>query len=201
MTTKNLLAICIFSLLTVNLTYARWPSVDPKAENYYPQSPYAFAGNNPVKFVDPNGMDIYRYDDKTGEMILAKQTDDNFDQIGKFKYDKKTDTYTLQTNKKGEAKTRMDNIEKGILSDGMNFMTNDKSWSVGAEGQPTVAGFQDFAIGFAEMINKEVSGYYLSSPQTPNTVSTIYMGRHINNTATESRKGNLWGGAFTWGAI
>ncbi len=59
------------------------------AENYYPQSPYAFCGNNPVKFVDPNGMDIYRYNDKTGEMILAKQTDDNFDQIGKFKYDKK----------------------------------------------------------------------------------------------------------------
>ncbi len=87
----------------------------------------------------------------------------------------------------------MDNIEKGILSDGMNFMTNDNSWSVGAEGQPTVAGFQDFAIGFAEMINKEVSGYYLNSPQMPNTVSTIYMGRHINNTATESRKGNLWG--------
>ena len=87
----------------------------------------------------------------------------------------------------------MDNIEKGILSDGMNLKTNDNSWSIGGEGQPTVEGFQDFAIGFAEMIHKEVSGYYLSNPQTPDVVSTIYMGRHINNTATESRKGRLWG--------
>ncbi len=57
MKTKNLTAICIFSLLTVNLTYARWPSVDPKAENYYPQNPYAFCNNNPIKYVDRDGRD------------------------------------------------------------------------------------------------------------------------------------------------
>ncbi len=145
--------------------------------------------NNPVRYVDPNGMDVYRYDDKTGEMILHQETNDNFDQIGRFKYDKKTDTYTLRTNRKGEARTRMDNVEKGILSDGMNFMTNDNMWSVGGAGQPTVEGFQNFAIGFAEMINKEVSGYYMNQPGTPDVVSDIYMGRHINNTATMSKKG------------
>lgn len=52
---KNLLSICIFSLLTVNLTYARWPQPDPKAENYYPQSPYAFSSNNPINRVDKDG--------------------------------------------------------------------------------------------------------------------------------------------------
>lgn len=174
--------ICIASLFSVDLTYA-----------YHPVSPYAFCNGNPIRYVDPNGMDVYRYDDKTGEMILFEKTEDNFDRIGKFKYDKKTDTYTLKTNKQGEARTRMDNIEKGILSDGMNFMVNDNSWAVGEKGQPTVAGFQDFAVGFAEMINKEVSGYYLSNPQAPNTVNTIYMGRHVNNTATKSHKGSLWG--------
>jgi hypothetical protein len=138
-------------------------------------------------------MDVYRYDDESGAMILHKRTNDNFDQIGRFKYDKKTDTYTLRTNRKGEARTRMDNIEKGILSDGMNFKTNDNSWSVGGEGQPTVEGFQNFAVEFAEMINKEVSGYYLSNPSTPNIVNTIYMGRHINNDETTSYKGNVWG--------
>ena len=34
----------------------RWHSVDPMAEDYYPLSPYHFAGNNPIKFVDLNGM-------------------------------------------------------------------------------------------------------------------------------------------------
>jgi len=72
----------------------------------------------------------------------------------------------------------------------MNFKTNDNMWAVGSSGQPTVEGFQNFAIGFAEMINKEVSGYYLSQPGSPNVVSDIYMGRHINNTATSSYKGN-----------
>lgn len=99
--------------------------IDPHAEKYNSISPYVFCMNNPIKYIDPNGRDVYRFDDKTGEMILYQQTNDDFDQIGRFKYDKKTDTYKLKTNKNGEARTRIDNIEKGILSDGMNFKTND----------------------------------------------------------------------------
>ncbi len=34
----------------------RWHSVDPMAESYYSQSPYHFSGNNPLKFLDQNGM-------------------------------------------------------------------------------------------------------------------------------------------------
>ena len=165
-----------------------WLTQDPKAEKYYPVSPYAYANNNPVRYVDPSGMDVYRYDDKTGAMILAKQTNDSFDQIGKFQYDKKRDIYTLKTNSKGEARTRMDNIEKGILRDGMNFMTNDNMWAIGDEGQLTVDGFQNFVVGFADMIGKEVAGFYFSR-QGKNDVNYIYMGRHINNTQTESKTG------------
>ena len=69
MKTKNLtLAIWIIALFSVDLAYA-----------YHPVSPYAYSNGNPIKYVDPNGMDVYRYDDKTGEMILFQKTDDNFD--------------------------------------------------------------------------------------------------------------------------
>ena len=37
-------------------------SIDPLCEKYYSISPYAYCFNNPVKFVDPNGMWIQYYD-------------------------------------------------------------------------------------------------------------------------------------------
>lgn len=35
----------------------RFTTVDPHAERYYSMSPYAYCGNNPINFIDPNGMD------------------------------------------------------------------------------------------------------------------------------------------------
>jgi RHS repeat-associated protein len=37
----------------------RFTSVDPLAEKYYSISPYAYCKGNPVKFIDPNGMDWF----------------------------------------------------------------------------------------------------------------------------------------------
>ena len=35
----------------------RFTTVDPHSENYYSWSPYVYVGNNPMRFVDPNGKD------------------------------------------------------------------------------------------------------------------------------------------------
>ena len=43
----------------------RTTTMDPLAEKYYPTSPYAWCGNNPVRFVDPDGMDWYMDEDST----------------------------------------------------------------------------------------------------------------------------------------
>ncbi|MBO5877153.1 MAG: RHS repeat-associated core domain-containing protein [Bacteroidales bacterium] len=45
-------------------TLHRWMTPDPLSEKYYGVSPYAFCNNNPVNFVDPDGMDWYSYQTK-----------------------------------------------------------------------------------------------------------------------------------------
>lgn len=39
----------------------RWDRIDSLCEKYYGVSPYAYCENNPVKFVDPDGMSIYLF--------------------------------------------------------------------------------------------------------------------------------------------
>lgn len=36
----------------------RWMNIDPLAETYYSVSPYVYCANNPVRYIDPNGMEI-----------------------------------------------------------------------------------------------------------------------------------------------
>lgn len=163
-------------------------SIDCHCEKYPWISPYVYCFNNPVMFIDPDGRDVYRYDDKTGDFILAIKNDDDFDQVGKFSYDKDTDTYTLKTTRRGNAKTRIDNIEKGILSDGINFMSNDNVINVGGEGQASLGGVENFIMDLSGMVGKEIGGYYLSDKGTDN-INHVYMNRYINNKRDEAKGG------------
>lgn len=43
----------------------RFTTMDPLCEKYYHLSPYIYCGNNPVNYVDPNGMDWYQDKDGT----------------------------------------------------------------------------------------------------------------------------------------
>lgn len=47
----------------------KWLSLDPKTGQYVPNSPYSFAINNPVYFIDDNGMEIV--DPATGEVVTV----------------------------------------------------------------------------------------------------------------------------------
>ena len=40
-------------------TLARWTTPDPLGDSYLPYSPYHFSGNNPVNYIDWNGMDYW----------------------------------------------------------------------------------------------------------------------------------------------
>ena len=49
--------------------FGRWNGVDAKAEEYYSQSTYHFSGNNPLRFLDLNGMNYGDFIDEDGNKI------------------------------------------------------------------------------------------------------------------------------------
>jgi hypothetical protein len=142
--------------------------------------------NNPVRYIDPFGLDIYRYDKKTGDLEMFKETDDDYDQIAKFKYNKETKKYELKTNKNGKVKTHIDKIEKGILHDGINFMNNDNIFAVGGEGQPSQAGVEKFVYELSEMVGKEIGGAYFSQDGSSNATH-ISVGKYKDNRYDETK--------------
>jgi len=96
----------------------RWTTMDPLAERYYSISPYVYCAGNPVNLVDKWGRSVYRFDHVTGTVHLFEENDDEYDEIRKFKYNRKTGEYTPSGLIIGR-------IEKGILQDGMNFNTDN----------------------------------------------------------------------------
>ena len=55
----------------------RWISQDPLAEKYYLHSPYLFCAGNPMRFVDPEGEDIWTIN-SNGQIIWKEQNDRHY---------------------------------------------------------------------------------------------------------------------------
>ena len=88
---------------------------------------------------------------------------------------------TLKTRKNGEVRTAINKIEKGILSDGINFKTQDQIIKVGGVNQPTIQGVEKFVLSFSNYVNKELSGFYLTN-KGEDKISNVYISKYAMNT-------------------
>jgi len=120
----------------------RWMNIDPLADHskQFGFSPYAYAANNPIFYVDPTGMLFDDYGlDQEGNIELIKETDDTTDTLysvtrgedGELVKDKNGEVVRNDTNGDGEvADEDSVTVEKGILN---NKKTNSVKGSDGKE--------------------------------------------------------------------
>ena len=169
-----------------NPKWSIWLSVDPLSERYPAWSPYAYVLHNPVNAIDPNGLTDYKINRDTGELNVVenKHIHDKTDRILKT-YSRKSKRNEVKYKKNGEAKVAFGGIEKGILSEGMNFLENDNVIEVGGKGQATENGVKSFTLQLSEYIGKEIKGFSYSSDGSGN-ITDMLLGKYKKNDRTHS---------------
>ncbi len=68
-------------------TGVHWTTPDLMAESYYAWSPYNYALNNPISFIDPNGMYVDNYDIYSNGNIVKYETNDKSNTYAYIKED------------------------------------------------------------------------------------------------------------------
>jgi RHS repeat-associated protein len=142
-----------FSARMMNGEIPIFTTQDPLAEKYYSISPYAYCANNPLRYVDPNGMDWYEFQDEDGNTRAmwrrsqeAEYTDDDgnvWNNIGEnylYVNGDKATLFQQHTNDDGELYLRSssynlaDETESGNLLSIMGDLLSNSSGIAGTVG-------------------------------------------------------------------
>ena len=112
--------------------YSIWLSVDPLSDKYPNLSPYCYTANNPIKLIDPNGMDIWEVNE-CGKIVnvIADNCEDRFDFVDKngkkisSSESYNAGTFTLNSNEEG--KTIFTSNDNAATDNAFEFLANNTS--------------------------------------------------------------------------
>jgi len=161
---------------------SRWVCPDPLAEEYPDWTPYRYGFNNPILFIDPNGMLEDNYGiDKDGNITLLEETDDEYDVL----YAVDDDGNKQDTNNDGEvsesdgAKVNDQSILSQLAEDtGIKDPWGTKNVSFAkTNSKSDVFNVFSFAANNSD-VEWQLDGYDIGNGKTDYVIGTAHDGDH-----------------------
>jgi RHS repeat-associated protein len=182
-------------------TGAMWLSVDPLFEKYAGMSPYNYCSGNPVKFIDPDGMDYYSSTDENGNEVIQWQDSEKafyIDEDGNsweyYSAGQKEEVVITPTQEQKQdiKEKRAEEQDRNIKNYWSERAKNADSWEAKFGYWLKSKGGYNADEKFSEAARPIAQGAVLLNPLVgiPNDIITIFTGEDIyGNEATSVDKG------------